>query len=232
MKHRKEQYRATVRIGGVAAARDLDTQHYLRLLVTIIVSFFTTAILLYPERFQLGTYPFSYLGSRTTPLGFRNVYARLLFDMGVLLCAYTMFLMARYYRRKQPVPDSIVYEFLSYTSTVGFFFMVAPCDVQGMKFLHSMGSGFVVGSHLFMATIRVIAVSHSQKPRLTLILLTTLFSSVLLYAGLWFVKHPSNALLQKPAFAAIIFVELYGSALSRYHGEIKVFNALHSVHHH
>jgi hypothetical protein len=59
-------------------------------------------------------------------------------------------------------------------------------------------------------------------------LLATLIVSVLVYAVLWAFKLPCHALLQKPAFAAIIYVELYGSRLSRYRGEQKVFGTLES----
>jgi hypothetical protein len=121
MKRRKNRYRNSWKERSVAAAKDLDTQHYLRLLVTILVSFITTAIFLYPERFQLGAYPFSCLGSRNTPLGLKNIYPRMVFDLGMVLCAYTMYLLARNFHRKNPVPDSAVYEFLSYISAVGFF---------------------------------------------------------------------------------------------------------------
>jgi hypothetical protein len=228
MKSRIKQYRSTIRNGGIAVTRDLNTQHYLRLLVTILVSFITTAIFLYPEKFQLGSYPFSYLGSRTTPLGVKNVYARLVFDLGMFLCGYTMYLLARYYHRRQPVPDSQVYEFLCYISSVGFFLMIFPCEVPEVRFLHCIGSGFVVGSHLFTAIIRVIAVHHHLRPWNEFVLLATIILSVLFYAALWIFKLPHDGLFQKPAFAAIIYVELQGSSLSRHYGEMKVFRALQS----
>ena len=228
--NRKAKYRSNFLDRGVSAAKDLNTQHYLRLLVTILISFITTSILLYPEKFLLGPYPFSYLGSKTTPLGMRNIYARIVFDLGMFLCGYTMYLLARYYHRRQPVPDSHVYEFLSYISATGFVLMLVPCEAPQVRFLHCIGSGFVVGSHLITATIRVIAVHHQLKPWAEFILLTTLIISVLLYAALWLFNLPNNALFQKPAFAAIIYVELYGSSLSRYHGEQKVFMSLQSQH--
>ncbi len=226
--NKKDKYRSKLLERGAIAAKDLNTQHYLRLLVTILISFITTAVLLYPERFQLGAYPFSYLGSKTTPMGLRNIYARIVFDLGMLLCGYTMWLLARYYQKRQPVPDSHVYQFLSYLSATGFVMMVLPCDIQEVKFIHSFGSGFVVGSHLFMATIRVVAVHRNLKNWITFILLSTLIIAVLVYAVLWFFKVPYNTVMQKPAFIAIIYVELYGSSLSRYYGEHPVFATLKS----
>ena len=82
---------------------------------------------MYPEKFLLGTYPFSYLGRKITPLGLPNIYSRVVFDVGMFLCGYTMFMMARYYHRKHPVPDSSVYGFLSHISALGFILMVMPC---------------------------------------------------------------------------------------------------------
>lgn len=228
MSSRNSIRRSVVRGGGIAAAKDMNTQHYLRLLVTILVSFFTTAILIYPEKFLLGAYPFSYLGRKITPLGLPNIYSRIVFDTGMLLCAYTMYLLARYYHRKHPVPDSAVYEFLSYISALGFLFMVVPCDPGRVRFLHSIGSGFVVGSHFFLAAIRVVAVHVHLRPWLTFILLATLILSVVLYAFLWFFKFPNHALSQKPAFFAIIYVELYGSHLSRFYGEQHVMHVTQS----
>jgi hypothetical protein len=228
MKSRKMKYRSVLKRGDIPAARDLSTQHYLRLLVTVLISFITTAVFLYPEKFLLGSYPFSYLGARNSPQGIRNIYSRLVFDLGMLLCGYTMYLLARYYHSRHPVPDSQVYELLCRISAIGFILMVVPCDLPEVTFLHSFGSGFVVGSHLFMATIRVVAVSHQIRPAVTMILLTTLIVSVLLYAVFWFFKLPNHPLMQKPAFAAIIYVELYGSSLSRYYGEHAVFRLIRS----
>jgi hypothetical protein len=232
MGSRNSIHRSVLRGGGISAAKDVYTQHYLRLLVTILVSFFTTAILIYPEKFLLGAYPFSYLGRRTTPLGLPNIYSRIVFDTGMLLCAYTMFLLARYHHRKHPVPDSALYEFLSYISALGFLFMIVPCDPGRVRFLHSIGSGFVVGSHFFMATIRVVAVHVHLRSWLTFILLSTLILAVVLYAILWFFKFPNHALFQKPAFVAIIYVELYGSHLSRFLGEYHLTDATQSEHQH
>ena len=227
---KKAHIRSKLRARGAALAKDINTVHYLRLLVTILVSFIATAILLYPEKFLLGPYPFSYLGSKTTPLGHHNVYARLIYDLGMFLCGYTMFLLARYYHRNHPVPGSHIYEFLSYVSAVGFVLMVAPCEVPSVRFIHNIGSGFVVGSHLFMAGIRIIAVQHHLTAWNEFVLLATLIISVLVYAALWVFKLPYDALFQKPAFAAIIYVELYGSRISRYYGEQKVFGHLQSEH--
>jgi hypothetical protein len=207
---------------------DLNTQHYLRLLVTILFSFITAAILLYPERFQLGPFPFSFLGRKFTPSGLRNIYARIVFDAGMFLCGYTMYLLARYYQRKQPVPDSHMYEFLSYLSAGGFLLMVVPCDVTEVQFLHSIGSGFVVGSHFFMATIRILAVQQHMKQWVAFILLSVLLLTVLFYAFMWFLDLPYHPFFQKPAFAAIIYVELHGSSFSRFQGERKASLSLQS----
>jgi hypothetical protein len=95
-----------------------------------------------PEKFQLGSFPFSYLGRKLTPSGIQNIYSRIVFDTGMFLCAYTMYL--------------------------------------------------------------------------------------LFYASLWLLKLPHHALFQKPAFAAIIYVELHASSLSRFQGERKVSLSLHS----
>lgn len=205
---------------------DLDTQHYLRLLVTILFSFITTAILLYPEKFQMGSFPLSALGRRLTPSGLQNIYARIVFDAGMLLCGYTMYLLARYYARRHPVPDAPAYEFLSYLSSAGFVLMAVPCDVPEVRFLHSIGSGFVVGGHFFMASIRIIAVRMHLQGWLFWLLLSVLACCVLFYALLWFFRIPYHPLFQKPAFAAIIYVELHGSSLSRFRGEREVSRAL------
>lgn len=226
MKNRIGKYRPVIQKKGVAVARDLNTQHYLRLLVTILVSFIATSILIYPGKFQLGAYPFSYLGSKVTPAGERNVQSRLVYDLGMALCGYTMYLLARYFRRKHPVPDSPVYELLCYISSLGFMMMIAPCDVLPVRFIHTFGSGFVVGSHLFMATIRIVAVHHWLSPLGTFLLLFSLIASVLFYAIVWFMGGGNDALFQKPAFAAIIYVELYGSRVSRHSGEQRVFRLL------
>jgi hypothetical protein len=230
MKRRIGTYRRVIRNGGVAGAKDLNTQHYLRLLLTILVSFIATSVLLYPGKFLIGIYPFSYLGSKMTPSGELNLYARFIYDLGMALCGYTMYLLARYYHRRHPVPESQVYAFLSFVSSLGFMMMIAPCDVQLVRFIHTYGSGFVVGSHLFMASIRIIAVQHSLSTTGVFLLLFTLITSVLLYAALWFTGAPNDALFQKPAFAAIIFVEFYGSRVSRHMGEEKVFHLLRSEH--
>jgi len=207
---------------------DLSTQHYIRLLITVLFSFITSAILIYPEKFQMVMFPFSALGRKFTPSGLQNIYARIVFDAGMFLCGYTMYLLARYYSRKHPVPDAPIYEFLSYISAAGFFLMMAPCDVPEVRFLHSIGSGFVVGSHFFMASIRIMAVQQHMKRWSLYILLTILISSVLFYALLWFFELPYHPLFQKPAFAAIIYVELRGSTLSRFLGERKVRLSLQS----
>lgn len=220
MRGRKRKYRKLY--------LDLSTQHYLRLLVTILFSFITTAILLYPEKFQMGPFPFSYLGRRLTPSGLQNIYSRIVFDTGMFLCAYTMYLLARYYSRKQPVPDAHTYEFLSYLTAVGFLLMVVPCDVPEVRFMHSIGSAFVVGGHFFLALIRIMAVHQHMKRWIVFILLSALIASVLFYAFLWIVKLPYHALFQKPAFAAIIYVELHGSSISRFQGEHKVTLSLQS----
>jgi hypothetical protein len=230
MKSRIKKYRTTLQRGGLSAAKDLNTQHYLRLLVTILVSFIAAAVWLYPERFQLGAYPFSSLGSKITPMGFKNVYARIIFNLGMFLSGYTMYLLARYYHRKHPVPESLLYEFLSYLSAAGFLLMIAPCDVPDIKFIHHIGSGFVVGSHLFMAGIRIVAVQQHLPSWNEFVLLATLIISVLFYAVLWIFRSQYDALFQKPAFAAIIYVELYGSRISRHCGEQKVFGQLQSEH--
>jgi hypothetical protein len=47
----------------------------------------------------------------------------------------------------------------------------------------------------------------------------TLLISVISYAILWFFNLSNQAFLQKPALAAIIYVEMYGSTVSRYFGE-------------
>ena len=194
---------------------DLQAQQYLRLLVTILFSFLTTAILIYPEEFRLDSFPFSYLGRKITPSGLTNVLSRIVFNLGMFLSACTMWLMARHYRKRHPVPDSPVYEFLSYLSAAGFTLMLVPCDVTSIRIFHSFGSGFVVGSHLIMSVIRLSAVSHHiNKWTFRFILLTLLFP-VLVYAIAWILDNPWHPLLQKPAFAAMIFVELYGSRISR-----------------
>jgi hypothetical protein len=79
-----------------------------------------------------------------------------------------------------------------------------------------------------MATIRVVAVHRGLKAWITFILIFTLVVAVLVYAVLWFIKVPYNTVMQKPAFLAIIYVELYGSSLSRYYGEQPVFGTLKS----
>ncbi len=210
--------------GEMAAARDLYAQHYLRLLVIILIAFLATAVFLYPEKFLLGAYPFSYLGRTHSPHGLQNVSSRIVFNAGMLLCGYTMFLLARSYRHKQPVPESPVYEMLSYISAIGFFLMIVPCDLPRIRFLHAFGSGCVVGGHLFLALIRVVAVQTHLKPLVTFILLVSLLIPVLLYAFLWFFSYPAHPLFQKPAFLAMIGVELYGSRLSHAHGEYPVFH--------
>ena len=209
-------------VGRGAAARDRDAWHYLRLLVLIMIVFIGAAALLYPERFLLRSHPFSYLGGRQTPQGLRNLLSRLVYDGGMLLCALTMYLLARYYHRKHPVPVSHTYELLSYLSALGYVFMVAPCDVESLRFPHSLGSGLVVGSHLFLTLFRLLALRHSLGTKLILVLLALLLVPVLMYAGMWATGHPAQALYQKPAFAVIIILELYAAYQSRIHGEIRI----------
>ena len=94
--------------------------------------------------------------------------------------------------------------------------------------MHSIGSAFVVGGHFFLALIRIMAVHQHMKRWIVFILLSALIASVLFYAFLWIVKLPYHALFQKPAFAAIIYVELHGSSISRFQGEHKVTLSLQS----
>jgi hypothetical protein len=224
MKNRLTRYRSGIYGEADRDFRDLNTQQYLRLLVTILISFITTSILVYPGKFFLGSYPFSYLGSTTTPLGLPNIHARIVFDLGLLLCSYTMYLMARYYQRRHPVPVSGVYAFFSYLSALGFVLMIIPCDAVELEILHSLGGAFVVGGHFIMAGIRVLALRYHLRAWLTFLLLATLVFCVIFYAILWLFGYPNQAWFQKPALAAIIYIELYGSTLSRYYGEQSVFH--------
>ncbi len=211
---------------------DYITQQYLRLLVTILFSSFTAAVFLYPERFSFLRYPFSSLGSRYSPSGIPNTYSRMIFDLAMIFSSYTMYLLASYHRNRHPVPASSFYEFLSYLSAAGFLLMLVPCDSSEIRFVHSLGSAFVVGSH-FIATLCRFAAVHQHVSKVVFsILLGTLIFFVLLYAFVWFMQYTVHPLLQKPAFIAIIGTELYGSSVSRKFGEHRIFGLLQNQHMH
>ena len=81
-----------------------------------------------------------------------------------------------------------------------------------------------------MTQIRILALRYNISTLAILLLLFIVMVPVLLYAGMWLTGNPAHALYQKPAFAAIIIVELYVTGKSRKQGESAVFRPVRIVH--
>jgi hypothetical membrane protein len=179
--------------------------HTTNLMISGILAFWFLAIINYGEPFRFFYHAFSSLGSLETPGGFPNQRSVIYFVISMLIVSNLMWSLARFYRQNKPVNGNY-YAFLYYLGSVGAIITCMPVSIS--KPIHSVGSGLLVFSHVFITLIRIL----SQKGRAStfhlVLRIFLLFIPILAYAYTWAAwKEDVVQFYQKIAFTFLFMLE-------------------------
>ena len=175
-------------------------------MIFLVVSLWVCAIITYAEPFRLFSFAISDLGALHTPGGLPNRSGIILYSLSMLLMGGYMFKLRGHYRRFPAANDSL-YGLLYLLGGIGALIACCPTDLN--SFTHSIGSGLLVFSQVFIAFTRILAQRQAFSVRSTRMRTALLFIPMLLYAGLWVIRAGSGVqFFQKAAFSSLLAIEL------------------------
>lgn len=190
-------------------------------MVTGILVLWSLAMLIYAERFRIFEFAISSLGSVHTPNGHQNRNSMLLFILSMGFAAQAMLRLCFHYHRGQGA-NYRIYRFLYLFGAAGALIACIPTDIH--KPLHSLGSGMLVFSHVFITVTRILSQSRYPSEKTAVIRLIVLMTPILIYAYTWaFWQEQPVQFFQKSALFVLFFSVVKTSKKDALSREVQLF---------
>jgi hypothetical protein len=170
----------------------------------IIPASILSALLLYPDGFNLLQDAFSELGESVTAGGDLNVAARFAFSAGWITCGVILFSIGLRYVRHAELRNRRIKSGLAFFGGVAFFIAITPNDLSHL--IHSIGMGMIVGTIYLFALSLLVELKMRVPPRVFYVNGGILHAAVLTYAAAFLANSDLKQFAQKLCLAGLLVV--------------------------
>jgi hypothetical protein len=197
------------------------SQIYFSIQLTAALIGLILGMIFYGEKFLFWEYPFSSLGATRTIHGFDNNVSRCIFDSSMALSGIMLLLISKNIRySREKVVHSSQKEMLCLIGGIGFIIMLYPHNIN--NFIHSIGSGFAVGSLWLLSIIYLHELQETKLKSMAGPLRILLQGTLLPYALTFFLNMSIKQYCQKFAVFGVIFVLRAATQLCRKESVIQI----------
>ncbi len=181
------------------------SQTYYSIQLTAALSGIILGMIFYGEKFLFWEYPVSSLGATVTVNGYDNSTSQCIFDSGMAISGIMLILLSKDIRYTHDiVTHSTQKELLCRIGGIGFFIMLYPHNIN--NFIHSIGSGFAVGSLWLSSMIYLHELQEAGYKKIAPPLQFLLQGTLLPYAMTFFFNVSIKQYNQKFAVFGVILV--------------------------
>jgi hypothetical protein len=173
-------------------------------LVLSITGTYGLGALFYADPFNFWEHALSELGTTVTLLGTPNYKAAVLVSLGMLITAWVLLKLATIHKQTPTLHYHTKKSLLLYTASIGALIAIFPNNL--FHFMHSVGSGMMIGSIYILELILIEENDHHIGPLSPLAIVTLISLLVVVYTAAFFFDTPAKQPSQKLCVASLLLV--------------------------